>query len=243
VKVTDWGTAVLDILEASDVSQAELARNAFGVPSSKRDSLRHRVAINRYLLGARMPRSEDVQAINRSVERLIGVEGIEEALGAIAVLSALVRFDIDALAGAAFRLLFTLAGQGVLVKDWDLRFFKRISSLDESALRKVLASVCAATWKPLIDNLVGKLPVQSIYHRLSAALSKHNLSDLVARPSGLLESTVNFLTTARKELLTPPTTSDERIAAEKRLLKAAFIFAASAIEHRTLFTTNMKATK
>lgn len=224
VVVTRWSKTVLALLKATQISQLDLARGAFGTPRTKEDKLRQRVAIHRYVHGKLKPNAEELLALNHSAEKLIGVEGVGAILDAIAVLDGLLDVDDVSIVGAAFRVLGTLEGRGILVNDWDKRLLKQAKVLDKRSLPKLLAAILVATWQPLIDDIIAKTPIESISPRLSAALSSYGLSDLVASPPSFQGGIDDFLTAAREELKTPPTTSAERLAAEQRLLEAASLF-------------------
>lgn len=224
--VTYWQKALRDLIKASGISQHALARAAFGEPADEKESLRQRVSIHRWLHAKNhRPKPWRVIAINRSAEKLIGVEGIEAILDATAALDGLLGVDDLDLAEATLAVLDTLEAHAVFVRGWEKRLLKHGKTLDFSARLKLLASILVATWRPLIDSIIGTTPVESIGPRLRAALASHDgLSELVAPPSRLQRGIDDFLTAAREELKTPPTTSAERVFAEQRLLEAARMF-------------------
>jgi hypothetical protein len=215
---------VLELLSAANVSQPALACHAFGEPKSARDALSQRVRVNRYLHGTRKPAADEVLAMNRAAEKLVGVDGIEAVLDAVAVLAGHIDLDDQKTVDAAFVVLDHFDSRGVLVEDWEKRFFAVARTMPERDLRRLLVGVFLAAWRPLIDDVVGKVPRQSVRSRVFATLSKHGLGELVSEPSPSEAGEQSFRAFVRKELLSPPATSEARLAAEQRFMRAAWEF-------------------
>lgn len=227
MSVTTWGGALLELLDAAKVSQPALARQAFGEPKNAEDALRQRVMVHRYLHRKRDPSPDAVLAMNSAAQSLIGVEGIKVVLDAVAVLDNLIELDGAEVVDAAFVVLDHFEARGLLVGDWEKRFFAGVRDMPNRELRTLLIGIFLAAWQRLIDDIVGKTPRQPARTRIRAALSRHGLAELVSDPSPTEAGIDAFTETVRKELLVPPSTSEERLSAEHRLLRAAWDFAST----------------
>ncbi len=213
-----WGESVREILSKAKIPESRVATKL----------TMNRGMLHQYLSNDRSPKANVVTKVDAEVERLVGRSGVAAYLDLAAFLGGLIDVEDDEiLADEALRILEDFERFGLLSDDWRERFDQYVERIDDDEFRDVIAAICLAVRKPLIDDITGKLPVGSAYAQVREKLLGAGLPEIFPKPALRRSSGDEFLTVARRELLRPPKTATERLAAEQRLMKAAWAFAES----------------
>jgi hypothetical protein len=174
-----WGAEIVHILKSAHKSRADLARELAG--GNERTKPTHEVHVSRFLSGARTPRPEHVQEINRSVGALVALSAAQSYLDAHARFDGLLDLDPEAVLRDELG-VFELIGI-VVTSHWE-RFVETTGDLSDEKRGKFLVELHRLFGKLLFEFVVGRQHFDP-YHELRRLFSRYGIDlDALIRGEG-----------------------------------------------------------
>jgi transcriptional regulator with XRE-family HTH domain len=221
VRVTKWGTAVIQLLETAKVSQASFARD-LGL---------HRVVLNRYLKGEREPPNGVISRINLALGQRLFESRIEAYLKALHWAESTDGTDLpDAVIEDGIDMLRS-AFASYLRVDGAPELFQQLQRLGAARFRKLLLALCTINRRRSLRHIRGiEDPGKAWFVELQETCVRHGVdlkpwlkTERELQEVRALDAFVYSVERAVQKLSNEPT---ERLKAEQEIIVAGITLAA-----------------
>lgn len=222
MNVTKWGDAVLALLEAGKIRQADLAR----------DVSLSRVVLNRYLKGEREAPDDAVLEVNEKLQERLSYPGIQSYLNALHWAESADDVDLpDEIHGDGVDMIRAAFGSYLRPEaEAAVELGERLSGLGPTELRKLLLALCVLNRKRFVSHIRGFEPSgKSWFEELRGVCERHGVSlkALLRTKRELREprATDDFVRAVDKALVSLSVDPSARLRAQQEILLAGFTYA------------------